>query len=1081
MIRITPFLLSALLVFPLAAAAENPEGPQKGGLSKTLSNDQWDFISVNNILMWMSNNGRMSHNPLSDQSGCEWPKRSAKYVIFTDGIIWGGKIQGQRRVGGATYNAGLQAGPILPDGKAADPSDPRYRIFKIQRVNAEQFAALSAADQQRLQKDFVEWPAGPPPGGSGAPWRDRNGNGIYEPNFTDWLQYGDSTRSDIPLLPGDENIWFVSNDLDSRRTVNLYGSPPIGIELHTLVWAYKRTGPLSNIVFTRYTIINKGTDDLLEAYFSKWSDPDLGDAWDDFVGIDTTLSLGYAYNGLSKDEVYGVPPAAGYDFFQGPIVPSPGDSARYNFGIRTGVKNLGVSSFAFYINGSSVYRDPDLKDPAGAEQMYNYMQGRLYNGRQYVDPTTGQIVRMCLPGDPITRAGWIDGIVSTPGDRRFLMTSGPFTLARGDTQEVVVSTIVGRGSDRLNSIKVLKYFDRYAQIAFDNNFDLPQAPPSPIVRASLHNRQAVLTWGDPDIVARVEKHSDRGYRFQGYNVYQFRKASDPLDDAVRLATFDVVDGTSIIFDEVLDEKSGIVLDVPVQFGTDGGLERSFEVTKDFLLDRPLVNNQPYYFAVTAYAFNPNPDATPRQLESTPVIIEVRPQTTDPGVRFGEPLRNRIVPVHTGGTSTGFAEVEVVDPLRLTGDTYEVSFRSTGNVATTYDHTMDGGTVDTLHVPSFDTWVLKNVTKGTTPVTGATGFHGLQTDYYVVDGFKIGVRGSSYYTQYNAREYDPANPRLHHDEILLREWIGGPEVFTPYERGSKDSGRWWECGYNGEFGSSLKGYQVDRIVEIRFDSTKPQKGYMFLRGASPNYGYRGYFDSPIQVWDVTDADPSKHFQLCYAWVEQFGRPAQDNRWGPTTDPNDREMLYILNERYTGTPNPAWTDPSFRLNTGARNMPILYWSWHLLKTDYAGQRDPWQRGTIWRITPKVAFSERDTYTFSTIPPTFSKEQAKSDVSAVNVFPNPYYASNTREQNKYQRFVTINHLPARASFKIYTLSGVLVRSFEKNDASQYATWNLLNDNGLPIASGLYYIHIEMPDLGLEKTLRLAVVTETQFLDRI
>ena len=105
----------------------------------------------------------------------------------------------------------------------------------------------------------------------------------------------------------------------------------------------------------------------------------------------------------------------------------------------------------------------------------------------------------------------------------------------------------------------------------------------------------------------------------------------------------------------------------------------------------------------------------------------------------------------------------------------------------------------------------------------------------------------------------------------------------------------------------------------------------------------------------------------------------------------------------------------------------------------------------------------------------------MSAVNVFPNPYYASNTREQNKYQRFVTINHLPARASFKIYTLSGVLVRSFEKNDASQYATWNLLNDNGLPIASGLYYIHIEMPDLGLEKTLRLAVVTETQFLDRI
>ena len=68
--------------------------------------------------------------------------------------------------------------------------------------------------------------------------------------------------------------------------------------------------------------------DLVNAYLSKWSDPDIGDPLDDFVGVDSTIDLGYAYNGTQKDAVYAPPPAMGYDLLQGPIVPSPGDSAR---------------------------------------------------------------------------------------------------------------------------------------------------------------------------------------------------------------------------------------------------------------------------------------------------------------------------------------------------------------------------------------------------------------------------------------------------------------------------------------------------------------------------------------------------------------------------------------------------------------------------------------------------------------------------------------------------------------------------------------------------------------------------------
>ncbi|MBR9979056.1 MAG: hypothetical protein KFH87_13305 [Bacteroidetes bacterium] len=1080
-----PLLLLALVI---PAYAESPEGEKKSAseLRKEAADDQWDFISINNCLMWLSNNGRMAHNPGTSASGFEWPTGSAKYVIFTDGIVWGGLVEGEVRVGGATYNAGLQAGPILADGTASDPSDPRNRIYKIRKVGEDDFYNLGEQMQVQMRQDYEEWPVD-----HGAPWVDKDGDGIYSPDFQEFLEVGyDSCTTDTPMLPGDETIWFVSNDLNPAKALNLYGSPFIGLELHTLVWAYQRTGPLANIVFTKYTVINKGINDLQEAYFSKWSDPDLGDAFDDFVGIDTTLSLGYVYNGLSSDEVYGIPPAAGYDFFQGPLVESAGDSAVYNFGIRAGYRNLPVSTFAFYINGSSIYRDPTLRQPIGSQMMYFYQLGRLWNGGRYIDPTTGNEVTVALAGDPLTGDGWVDGIINSPGDRRFLMTAGPFTLAVGDTQEVVVSSIVGLGSDRLNSIKVLKFFDRFAQLAFDNNFDLPKAPPSPNINVSLLPKRIILNWGDPAQVQRTEGHFDRGFRFQGYNVYQFPTRSSTLDDGIRLATYDIEDGVTVIFDEVIDDESGLILEMPQQLGNDGGVIRMYDVTTDILTDRPLVNNQPYYFAVTSYAFNEDPDASPRQLESSPKIIEVRPQTTDPGVRFGEQVDEHIPVNHTTGVSAGFVDVVVVDPLEMTGDTYEVTFKSTGEVESAYDHSLNGIIDETLTLQNYAAWTLRNITKNQVVINGSESMEGLEKEFYLVDGFKIGVSGTGHYRQFNRDGFDPNAPHENHDEILRIEWSGGPEVFEPHEGDREGRGGYsWQMGYTssviagpGSFGSSIKGYEVKKVVEIRFDTENPSKGYMYKRGHRPNYGFIGYFDSPIQVWDVTDVNPENHTQLQYAWVEQANLGGNNETYTPTNDVAHREQLFILDMPYSDTPNPVFADSDFSLSTRGSEMPVIYWGWYLLKQQYIGVERPWRNGSKYRITPKTPFSSEDKYVFTTMPPSYDKEQAVADIINISVFPNPYYGANKREQNKYQRFVTFNHLPPRAKFKIYTVSGILVASFEKpDDGTQYATWNLQNDNSLPVSSGLYYIHIEMPDLGVERILKLAVVTETQFLDRI
>ena len=1050
------FLSLALLCFAgTLQAGEHEGGKDKNRMQKTSDDDVYDFISINNILMWISNNGSTSHNPQTDGSGLEWPTGSAKYAIFQDGLVWGGKVQGEIRIGGSTYRQGLQAGNIKADG-TADPADPRHRIYKVRKVNRNQFAQLSTAAQERLRRDFNEWPVE-----FEAPYYDNDNSGTYNPDFEAWLD-GDQDV-DTPFLIGDEVLWFVSNDLNPSRTSNLYGTAPIGVEVQTLVWGYNQTGPLGNMVFTKYTVINKGGDDVTDAYFAQWSDPDLGDAGDDLVGIDTTLSLGYCYNGLAKDDVYGVPPATGYDFFQGPVVPGEeGDEAIYNFGTLEGWKNLEVSSFAFYINSDAVYQDPDLGTVEGAQQMYNYLQSKLYDGQPFVDPTTGQEVSVTLAGDPVTKTGWIDGIVNAPDDRRFLMTTGPFTLSsRTDLeageinrQEVVVSRIVGRGSDRISSLQVLRYYDRFAQLAFDNNFDLPQAPPSPRVTPSLQDNKIILTWGDFEGVNQTESFVDKGFAFQGYNVYQFPSASATIDNAVRIATYDVIDNVATIFDEVIDPKTGAVVTLPVQFGTDSGIERLIELENDAITDRPLVNNQPYYFAVTAYSFNPDPEATPRQLESTPEVIELRPKTLDPGYRAGAEVGEMLQVMHTSGIATGEVQVKVIDPTALTGHSYEVTFASLGKRTVDFHG-------DPLEFDYYG-WNLKDIDDKEQLVTNSEVYGGLQAGY-IMDGFQVGIIGNGIYQT--------------GEEILDITHTGGPQVYDAYAG-------FFLVGWDF-FGSSIMPYEVNQTVEIRFDRNNTSKGYVYLRNlpddtVNVNYGFDQYADSPVSVWDVTD--PNNEKQLSWMLVEQREGAAQDGMFTPTGNPGDREYFFVINEPYSETPNPDYTGPAFSFlgAAGSDALPILY-AWWPLKVAAGPVKYPWDDGYTITVIPNVPFKDNDVFTFTTAATTYSDEVAAEDITDIQVFPNPYLASNEQELNKYQRFVTFNHLPPRANFRIYTVSGTLVASFEKDDPSQLANWNLQNDNGLPVASGMYIIHIELPDLGTEKVLKLGVVSEAQYLDRI
>ncbi|MCB0693865.1 MAG: hypothetical protein KDC19_06465, partial [Saprospiraceae bacterium] len=108
----------------------------------------------------------------------------------------------------------------------------------------------------------------------------------------------------------------------------------------------------------------------------------------------------------------------------------------------------------------------------------------------------------------------------------------------------------------------------------------------------------------------------------------------------------------------------------------------------------------------------------------------------------------------------------------------------------------------------------------------------------------------------------------------------------------------------------------------------------------------------------------------------------------------------------------------------------------------------------------------------------------LAAIDVVPNPYYGLSYYEANEFATTVKITNLPAVATVSIYTLDGKFIRRFNRNemgisqlDRTNAAVgttqiipnleWDLKNDKGIPVASGIYLIHIEVPGVGV-RTLK-------------
>jgi hypothetical protein len=96
------------------------------------------------------------------------------------------------------------------------------------------------------------------------------------------------------------------------------------------------------------------------------------------------------------------------------------------------------------------------------------------------------------------------------------------------------------------------------------------------------------------------------------------------------------------------------------------------------------------------------------------------------------------------------------------------------------------------------------------------------------------------------------------------------------------------------------------------------------------------------------------------------------------------------------------------------------------------------------------------------TGSKDALAESLKMINVVPNPYYAFSEYERTRLDTRVKITNLPERCTVKIYTVNGKLVRTFKKDSPVTSLDWDLNNFKGIPVAGGVYLIHVEVPEVG-------------------
>ena len=823
------------------------------------------------------------------------------------------------------------------------------------------------------------------------------------------------------------------------------------------------------------------------------------------------MNAGYSYNdGL--DGRYGIdPPCFLIDIFQGPWVETGNqDDMAFSvkgptLGIDTiyGAVNLPLTSFMHFIQSHGGSNNLDNQ-----QQMRYILQAHRITG-ELLDPCDwafGDVLGgvdcsiinplFWYSGDPVSLTGWVN---TAPSDQRQMSNTGPFTLEKDKPVDIVVAYVVGRGESALQSITVAKQIDRKAQFDFSSNFNFPPAPPSvtPVVKTT--DNSIELIWETAGQLNYFEESAVFQMAVEGFNVFIHQTNSLPdreggLTNTVLLQSYNVANAIhSVVIEDplTLEGKSlipegGIQLDPAIYKDPDKG-RISLTITTDPFTGLPLIKGKPYFISIVPVALN---FKDLEFIESSPGFYRipftsslgflspvqtilsdgVSPFGIVPGKDTYTPFRSGIAADHISGISESIVTYDIKDKSKNTNHEYEVSFIF-DSASTFYElyyrvTDLDNGKIEVDSSKQYGGGLINDMVGGTV---------------INVEWVEPGIRSTADYYR------GTGTPWFDNDTIpgKVGTWYMGKDVVDPLG---------FPTAINPSNKSKIIIVSDMKNVELRFG--QPGKAYRYVWKFTYKFaGDSGFVDVPFQAWAI-DENSGNEYQLAVGFTESvrsvdtLANP--DGVYDPGTDVfGSKEYTIIFNSPYNpegnayaytgnsaswaklgGGYNLSQNDPRFNDSLKAIAKSPYFDALYVAGIQRAVGQDTTEMTGIYTIEIFLPLTPEDKYRFKVILD-ITADTEKDLFNKINVFPNPLFANNpvTAFTGESGQYVTFSFLPEDATIRIYSLAGHLIRTLEKNYESPYMKWDLKNEFGNRVGSGMYLAIVSNLRLG-EKVLKFAII---------
>ena len=628
-----------------------------------------------------------------------------------------------------------------------------------------------------------------------------------------------------------------------------------------------------------------------------------------------------------------------------------------------------------------------------------------------------------------------------------LFASGPFPLYQGKTERISMAEIHSYDPlEGLNSsdhiAPALFQLKSIVQIIYEKDYRFAQPPKTPTLTASAGDGFVMLTWDDDADKLTRDPFLGNINDFEGYKL--FRSTDKYFSDAEV-----ITDGYGtpmflkpIYQCDLIDEYNGftdygLVNGAAYNLGDNTGI-------KHFFRDENVENGRTYYYAIVAYDYGAptiGPGISPSENTTVIDIDEydnirgvgkniaiVTPRVnpagySDPDILL-DSLNNKII-------GTGFIDLEITSREQiLPGNEYYVTF-------------------------NFD-----------------TVFNELERpEFYSNPGFKVFNKTSNKQIYSESPVYDiTGQPNFSGSNLIFNEnensWFMNTSVLSDVFEGLQLNIN--QKNFTPTLDSASTGWIGDKSGDINITMTTRESKLIpwdceivFTSDTS----YTSRVESPFGIYD--EFDNRLWFPNRIILGQSFNFYVVNKTI--LDDMGNYTLMDLVVQDFAG---PNWSyDGVFNLNNDrilvGQIDSLNNWTGTSFVMDFLNTDSTFypESGARYSIKWDRNFWSQDTFKFSidNLKP-ITEDSLKSDMAKIKVVPNPYVGTNAMEEAVINPFlnqprkIMFTNIPSSCIITIFTSSGVKIKTIINNNSDGgIAHWDLLNEEGLEIAAGMYIYHVK------------------------